>query len=252
MWYYCNSLYIRSQFNKKYKKYLTNDLTSLIKDNGVGRNILILCHGRNHYVAHIDLVDYQKDNIITIDVKQSANPHLLLDLSEKFCFKGIPDNSIDIIIFHSCGCCTSSVNHNYTLGSERCRVEVWINTTNSAIPIFNEEDYSEIGTCGTSTMPNVEQLDNNLTVVSPPYRDDFSTEVKRSEVIWLPTHFHFIEVLTSNNYEFIPELPSYDYYNRIVSRNGSNLPTLYVHIWRKRELPSFEPLIPSVTSSLDL
>lgn len=43
-------------------------------------------HGRSHYVAQTDLIDYQRDNVLTIDIKPNANPHLPPD---KDCFKSM-------------------------------------------------------------------------------------------------------------------------------------------------------------------
>lgn len=145
IWYYYNDMYVRSKFNKKYKRYLAdNSIDSLTQDNKEGRNILILCHGRSHCVAYIDVIDYERDNILTIDIDPSVNPHLLLDLSDSECLKSIPDSSVDVIIFNSCTRCTKGVNCNQTMGSESYRIlkkdgEVWVRDSNKTqIPLMTE------------------------------------------------------------------------------------------------------------------
>ena len=292
LWHYCNNIYSRSRFNNKYKKYLTNNLTDFLtqlrdttalypattygqrfnivastadslnpqrdlarsQDNKKGRNILVLCHGRIYPIVYTDLIDYQQDNVLTIDIDPCANPHLLLDLSGKECFKSIPDNCIDIIIFHSCDCCTGDVNRNRTLGTESSRIlkkdgEVWIPGRNNA---NHKNSPKEVQICGSDdecNIPVVSRMNQNnplgiqisddecdtnddSRIFSGINHNDFKDDDLR--VIWLHEYFDFIKVLTSNKDDFMPKLHSYNYGHEFFLRGARCNCKNYLHVWRNR------------------
>jgi hypothetical protein len=176
-------------------------LSSLTKTNESGRNILILCHGRNHPVVHTDLIDYEKDTAITIDINPKVNPHIVIDLSSEDCFKSIPDESIDIIIFHLCTCCTNGINKNIALGDESYRIlktsgELWIHGG-------NVESYSLVE---KQSIPD--------SIITNP-------------INWQNEKFHFIKGITSNKQDTVPII-------RIHSNNHIYPRTYYLDIWRKK------------------
>ncbi len=128
LWNYSRNWYNKYLFQTKYYRYLSDctDLSLSTKE----RNVLILCHGRKYPIVHIDLLDYEKDNIITIDNDPEVCPHIVSDLSQPNCFKLIPNNSIDICIFHMCSCHTSEIDNNPILSDELQRIvrgELWVN-----------------------------------------------------------------------------------------------------------------------------
>jgi hypothetical protein len=131
IWYYCWNLYDIYKFNRKYKKYFSDRSVDIFNNNIDGRNILLLCHGRSYPILHTNLINYEKDEVLTIDIDPKVNPHIISDLSKEDCFKSIPNHSIDIVIFHLCDCCTESVENNTKLAEETLRIlkndgKVWM------------------------------------------------------------------------------------------------------------------------------
>lgn len=128
---YCDDIYRKYQFNRKYAQYLKDISVNELTNNKLGRNILILCHGRKNPVVHIDLINYDQDVICTMDKDPEISPHIVKDLSQSTCFEIIPDKCIDIIIFHSCDCHTKSIDTHPVLASECYRMlkqngELWV------------------------------------------------------------------------------------------------------------------------------
>lgn len=92
---------------------------------------MLSCHGRNYPIVHTDLIDYEKDTVITIDISEDVSPHIQVDLSKSDCFKSIRDKSIDIIVFHTCPCHTTEIDNNPHFPTECSRIlkeglELWL------------------------------------------------------------------------------------------------------------------------------
>ena len=122
LWHYCLNRYNLYLFERKYQRYLADISIDKLSNNNLGRNILMLCHGRNYPVVHTDIINYDTDLVITVDRDPAVSPHLVTDLSKSKCFGLIPDNSIDIIIYHFCYCHTLQIEANPNICNESYRI----------------------------------------------------------------------------------------------------------------------------------
>lgn len=145
LWSYCRNSYQQYQFKRKYQKYLMDTSIDKLELNKEGRNILLLCHGRNYPIVHTDLIDYEKDTVITIDISENVSPHIVADLSKYDCFKQIKDKSIDIIVFHTCSCHTTEIENSPNFADECIRIlkqrgEMWIASADDMLKVEWLED----------------------------------------------------------------------------------------------------------------
>lgn len=97
----------------------------LSNGNKSGRNILFMFHGPNMktpFLPHVDLIDYEKDNVIFIDKDPKINPHYVIDLSQPGCLSQFENESIDIIVAHLCTCHCKAVIETPEFANECKRV----------------------------------------------------------------------------------------------------------------------------------
>lgn len=169
-----NVLYHKYLFNKKYQRYLADaspiGLIDQEEGTNVSRKILILCHGRTHPILYLNLINYEEDCVRTIDINPEVYPHYATDLSNPTCFKSVPNNSIDIIIYQLCICCTQNVESNSAMGTETLRI-----------------------------LKN----DGQIWIRRAGYRDDSSVPD------WLSSNFQFDRKINSNECDMAPEPQSY-------------------------------------------
>lgn len=162
--YYLNKYYLY-HFENKYQRYLSDFSVDRLLNNNLGRNILILCHGRNYSVVHRDIINYEKDLVITVDSNRDVLPHFVSDLSKPKCCEPIPDNSIDLIIFHFCYCHTSLIESNPDICNESYRMlkesgQLWVGgSDNEEIAEWPQEKFELINRVTNNDQEMIPRID---------------------------------------------------------------------------------------------
>lgn len=213
IWYIISTSYNIKSFNNKYKRYLSDKPLEIKR----GRNIIILCYGRDLQIKYTDIINYKIDNVKTIDIDKHIHPHYVIDLSQKDCLKQFGNKSIDIIICNFCNGCAMDIYSNPFLAGEIFRIikkdgELWFDN-------ISPGDYTP---SNNYIPPNYIIPVNNTK--SPLYDMNFNNNSDNLSSMDWELYFEYDRSITSNKTEKMKIIKSYtSYFNDQTFISGDNL-----------------------------